>query len=491
MLACGGFWAPVGEVRRAGWILVAWLSLAGSAWTSQRPPRPPELPKLPQLAVERLPPPARAIVQKALDLVVAHPRDAAANGKLGMLLQAHGLTREAEVCFRRARLLDPSSLRWAYYFARGLAAEGRYQEAVAAFHEAARIAPDYQPAQLALGELLLATARWAEAAKLYKAMVRKHPASAAAYYGLGRVRAVQRDLPGAAESLAKACELFPDFSAAHYALAQVSKRLGKTDESLRHLALFDANKSSRPPAEDPLLEEVAALRADPLEHLRRGLKFAQEGKLREAVAAHLRALDIAPDLVEAHIHLISLYGRLGRFPEAEKHFKLAVRLDGGNPKSHLEYAQLLAGQGRFAEAETAARKALAIDPACPGGRATLGQLLEAQNRPLEAMAEYNKALEADPEDARLHFGIGRVLVNQERYEEGIRHLLKSLDTRDENSKPSYLYAVGAAYARAGKREHGLRYLRLARELAAARGQSRLAGSVEEDLRLLEAEGGPR
>jgi len=473
------------------WSLVVWLSLAGGAWCSQTPARGLDLPELPKLSVEGLPPTVRAVVQQAFDAAVAHPEDANANGRLGTVLYAHSLVKEAEVCFRRAHLLDPASLSWAYYLGLGQAAQGRYEEAVAALQEAARVDPEYLPVQLALGEVLLATARWEEAAKLYEAMVPKHPTSAEAHHGLGRVRAVRRDLRGAVESFRKACELYPSFSAAHYALAQTYKRLGNTEESLKHLALFDANKSSHPAAEDRLLDEIRALRADPLDHLYRGMKLAQEGKLREAVAAHLRALELNPNLAQAHINLISLYGRLGQYREAEKHFRLATHLEARNPKCYFDYALLLATQSRFAEAETAVRRTLEIDPAYPEARASLGQWLEAQNRPLEAMVEYRKALDANPGDARLHFGIGRVLVNQERYEEGIKHLLKSLDTRDENSKPSYLYAVGAAYARAGNSKEGLRYLRMARELAVARGQPRLVESIDEDVRLLEREGGPR
>ena len=478
-------------MRRARWGLVVWLSLAGGAWCSQSAGRGPGLRELPKLSVEGLPPAVRAVVQQAFDAAVAHPEDAGANGRLGMVLYAHSLVKEAEVCFRRAHLLDPASLSWAYYLGLCQAAQGRYEEAAVSLQEAARVDPEYLPVQLALGECLLATARWEEAATLYEAAARKHPTRAETYHGLGRVWAARRDLYGAIDSFYKACELYPSFSAAHYALAQMYKRLGNTEKSVEHLSLFAANKSSHPAPEDRLLEEIRALRADPLDHLQRGMKLAQEGKLSEAVAAHLRVLELNPNLARAHVNLISLYGRLGQFREAEKHFRLATHLEARNPKCYFDYALLLAAQSRFAEAEAAVRKTLEIDPVYPDARASLGQWLEAQNRPLEAMVEYRKALETNPSDSRLHFGVGRVLVNQENYKEGIQHLLKSLDTRDENSKPSYLYAVGAAYARAGNSKECLRYLRMARELAVACGQRGLVENIDEDLRLLEGEGGPR
>jgi hypothetical protein len=45
--------------------------------------------------------------------------------------------------------------------------------------------------------------------------------------------------------------------------------------------------------------------------------------------------------------------------------------------------------------------------------------------------------------------------------------------------------VGAAYARAGDRGNAVRYLRMAREQAAAQNQAKLVGSIERDLRIVE------
>ena len=68
--------------------------------------------------------------------------------------------------------------------------------------------------------------------------------------------------------------------------------------------------------------------------------------------------------------------------------------------------------------------------------------------------------------------------------EAIRHLQQTLEPQDE-STPGYLYALGAAYARASDRAQALQYCRQARDRAAALGETQLLASIERDLRTLE------
>ena len=105
--------------------------------------------------------------------------------------------------------------------------------------------------------------------------------------------------------------------------------------------------------------------------------------------------------------------------------------------------------------------------------------------------QYQKAIQDDATDSQAQFNVGRILVHKQNYQEGIHHLLKSLSTTDKENKPSYLYAVGAAYVRAGDRENGLRYLNLARQEAATLEQSKLVESIDNDLRTLGAQQTPR
>ena len=97
-------------------------------------------------------------------------------------------------------------------------------------------------------------------------------------------------------------------------------------------------------------------------------------------------------------------------------------------------------------------------------------------------------LEVCQENGQDHFGLGRILVNQEDYKQGIEHLQKSISAAPEGSQPTYLYALGAAYARSGDTVNARHYLELAREKAVALGQTQLVESIDADLRTLEGPG---
>lgn len=462
------------------------LSLLSSAWSLNRSDQTPGLPGLPRIVPDNFPLSVRDKVRKAYAAALASPLDALANGRLGMVLQAYSQSDErAEVCYRRACLLDPASFRWAYYLGLVQAAQGKYDQAVAKLRDALRLDPEYLPARLKLGDYLLASGSVEEARKLYEEVVRRRPDSAQAHYGLGRVHTARKDLNGAVESFRKACELFPYFGAAHYALALAYQRLGKTGQAREEFALYEKNKYDIPGAGDRLQAELNELYTDPQNLLRMGIEFASKGKLEQSVAEHEKALKVDPQLIRGHTNLISLYGRLSQLEKAEEHYWAAVRLDPDSYESHYNYGVLLRDQGKYQEAEEAFQKVLQIHPDHAEAHNNLGDLLQRQGKLSEAIAEFRKAIENRPNFPQAHFNLGRILVTQKNYPEGIQELLKTLSTEDKESVPSYLYAVGAAYTRAGDRENGLRYIRKAREQAAALKQSKLLESIERDLRMLE------
>jgi tetratricopeptide (TPR) repeat protein len=449
----------------------------------------PSLPNLPRLAFDKMLPTVRVVVQKAYDAALARPQDATANGELGMVLQAHGLSGEAEICYRRAHRLEPASFRWTYYLGLVQVDQRNCNGAIATFQEALLVVPHYLPAQLRMGECLLVSAQWEEAGTLYQAIMHEHPDSAEAYYGLGRVRAARDDYPGAIESFQQACKLFPKFAPAHFAKARAYRRLGQSDKAQEELELSKKSGSGLPDIDDPLLAEVDELYRDYKAYLKVGAELVGAGKLQDAADAFEQALEINPQLPEAHTRLIYIYGQLGQTAKAEEHYRAALQLDPNQAETYFNFGVMLMDHGKSQEAEQAYRKAIVVNPHYAEAHNNLGYLLEGQRKLAEASAEFRRALETSPDFAQSHFSLGRILVKQEDYEEGITHLLKALSTVDEDTKPSYLYAVGIAYADLGDLENGLRYLHLARKRAATRNQSKLLASIDEDLRLLEGSGG--
>jgi len=476
---------PTRAVRKAAGLLLG-LLIAAMVGPGGGLAQNPSLPELPQIRFDDLRPTVRKAVQEAYEAAQAEPNNAAAIGKLGMVLHAHDFLPQAEACYERAHLLDPTSFQWAYFLGVVYLGETNWEKAAKTFRTALALDPDYLPAKLRLAQCLQFTADMEEAGKLYEAILQKHPDSPHAYYGLGRVYWSRKEFGRATELFQKACTLFPSFGAAHYALARAYQRLGKTDLARQEQSLMKKYEGEFPLVDDPLLAEVRAAYREYDVILKSAELFGGKGKFEDAAAAYEAALEVNPQLAQAHARLIYLYGRLGEPARAEEHYQAALRIDPNNAEAHFHYGTLVMGQGKLREAEEAFRKTLAIDPNYAEARSNLGFLLEGRGEEEQAIAEFRKALESKPNSPKTHFSLGRILVKQENYEEGIRHLLKALATDEEETRTSYLHAIGIAFTSLGDLESGLRYLRLAREKAVALKQTSLLESIDEDMRLFRA-----
>lgn len=440
--------------------------------------------------MERFLPAIREEVQKALRTAQASPEDPQANGKLGMILHAHQQHAAAETCYRRARILQPGEFRWCYYLGVVQAAQGSYSEAAASFHDALAIDSGYLAAQLGSAESLLETGRLDEAIAGYQAAIEAHPKSAAAYYGLGRAESASGNQDAAVQHYRKSVELFPEYGPAHYALALAYRRLDQTDQSRSHFQLAEKHKMTIPPAGDPLIAEIRKWNAGALDLIRTGLDLEAEGRIEEAVQAHLKALEVDPSVAQAHVNLISLYGRLGDVEKAQEHYRATVRINANLADCHYNYGVLLIGQKRLQEAKQALERAIEINPFYAKAHNNLGYLLEAEGKISEAIEHYRQAVESEPDYRLARFHLGRLMVSQRDYKEAVRHLRQTLLPEDEQT-PTFLYALAAAYAQLGDRSNALTCLREARQKARSFQQSELLDRITADLSTLERIEGAR
>src|SRR6266480_4451369 len=75
----------------------------------------PAVPELPRLRLDNFSPGIQEQIGEAYSNARSSSGDAAASGRLGMILQTYSLLQEAAVCYRRAGQLEPNVFQWAYY----------------------------------------------------------------------------------------------------------------------------------------------------------------------------------------------------------------------------------------------------------------------------------------------------------------------------------------------------------------------------------------
>ncbi len=449
-----------------------------------------DIPPLPQINPGDFDPAMQVQVQQAYAAARDKPGNADLNGRLGMMMQSFQQLEFAEVCYRRALFSAPEEFRWGYYLGLVLVLSGKHAEAVAVLRSALSKQPDYLPARLRLAESLIGIDNLEESEKIYQGVLEREPNVAEAYYGLGRIAFARKETDSALKYHQKACELFPDYGAAHYALAIVYRNLGDREKAKEHFDLNKKFQTASPPLQDPLLAAISDLNEGAFYHLKKGVGLGAAGRIDEAIAEHERALEIDPKMVQAHLNLINYYGRTGRLDRAEEHYAAALELNPNLAELHYDYALLKTLRGDLAEAAAAFRRALEINPSYPEAHSKYGYLLMTQGQLTEAEREYRLALENDPNLRAAHFNLARILIQQEKIDEAIAHLQKTLTPEDQNT-PRYMYALGAAYSRAGNVEEALRYIREARTRAVSLGQKELLTLIDKDLTLLEQRTNPR
>jgi Tfp pilus assembly protein PilF len=214
--------------------------------------------------------------------------------------------------------------------------------------------------------------------------------------------------------------------------------------------------------------------------LQRGIALAERGDLAGAIAAHESALAKDATLEDAHTNLISLYGRAKEWTKAEAHYQAAVRLGRDLGDAHYDYGVLLGMQEKWEAAAEAYRKALAANPLHVRAQNNLGEVFERQRRLEPALEAYRRAAEIQPLFRLARLNVGRLLLLLGKPAEAAVELEKIVEPRDAEA-PRYMFALSAAYVRAGRKEEGVKWATDARQLALEHGQRELAAAIERDL----------
>jgi Tfp pilus assembly protein PilF len=446
--------------------------ISAPSWGSPATPRP-------IIDLGSLPAAARSALAPIAEDARAHPDDGARIGLLGMHLQAWEQWNAAAEAYERAEALRPS-FEWAYLAGTVAARAGDRAAAAGWFARAIERDPSSVPARLQLADALFENNEIEPSARLYAALAEVPQAEPHARYGLGRTLAARDRHADAIVEFRRAVALYPRFAAAWYALGLSLRRQGDASGASEALAHAGEYGAEWPAVDDPVLARVRALRTDGRARLERGIALEREGDIAGAVREHEAAVAATPDLVQAHLNLIVLYGRLGDLEKARSHYDAVVASGTSLAEAHYNFGVLLLRTQHVEEAESVFRRAIAANPLHAGALVNLGQIAE-QRRDLSGAAEdYRRAVDAEPTNRIARFNLGRMQLALARYDEAAG-TFERLAEQPSPERARYLFGLATARVQGGRVSEGVAIARQARDLAASLGQTDLMAAIDRDL----------
>jgi serine/threonine-protein kinase len=171
----------------------------------------------------------------------------------------------------------------------------------------------------------------------------------------------------------------------------------------------------------------------------------------EAKAAAAKALQLDPNLAEAHASLAYVvnyydWDRAG----AAQEFKRALELDPNDAAAHHAYGRFLASMGRVDEARAELRRAQELDPLSLVIQSNAGMISYFARQYEDAVQQLQKVLALDPKFPVPYWGIGMCYEQLKKYPEALAQFEKGIELsgRGANGISSLAHAHGLAGQRA-------------------------------------------
>lgn len=173
---------------------------------------------------------------------------------------------------------------------------------------------------------------------------------------------------------------------------------------------------------------------------------------KRAADALMKAIELKPDMGEAHVMLGGLRMLKWDFAGAEAEMRKGITLSPGYGAGHHWYSHLLMYRGRYDEAMVEAKKMLELDPLSPAANLHMGYMYEAKRDWDHAIEQLHKTLRLDPNYVDAHEQLGRAYMGKGMYAEGIAELRRAAELVHTDSDPDYAWhagELGYALARSG------------------------------------------
>lgn len=220
------------------------------------------------------------------------------------------------------------------------------------------------------------------------------------------------------------------------------------DKGLRYFQDAIARDPTFAPAYVGLAESYALL----------GSNFVGEppnSVIQKEEAAARKALELDPDLPDAHDLLAYVAEQRWQWAEAQAEFNRALASNPNDASAYAGLAWWFIYQGRTEEGLAAARRARQLDPPVIEGP-DFGWMLSEARHFDEAEHEIRSALAVRPDDAPALWDLGTVLMYKQQPAQAVPVLEKAVSL--SHGSPGVIGTLIRAYAQAGRRSDALRLL---------------------------------
>lgn len=247
--------------------------------------------------------------------------------------------RAIDICRNALKLFSeegPLALPLLYGYGEALRHKGDLDEAVAKYKKAVRMNPDYVKAHIGLIQCYAALDEEEYALPHYRRVLEFRPLDTNTRYNLGRVLLTRGRYDQAAREFAEVCRLKPDMADAWNNWGAALLQLGKIDAALDKLQQAIEVDPTHPGGQGnlkivraikPALDVAVRRHDDAKAHLELGKQFYDARLAALALRSFSRAVELAPEHVEANLMLGNALAALGQLQSAIDAYVKVVRLD--------------------------------------------------------------------------------------------------------------------------------------------------------------------
>jgi TolB-like protein/Tfp pilus assembly protein PilF len=175
----------------------------------------------------------------------------------------------------------------------------------------------------------------------------------------------------------------------------------------------------------------------------------------KVISAARKALELEPDLAEAHVLLAHVQQEQFHWADAEAEYRRALELNPNDADAHAGLALWLLSSGRTDEAVAWAQRGRELDPLAVSG-GNIGWILFQSHRYNESIHELRSTLAVQPDDASALLYLGFALVANNQPGDAIPVLEKAISV--SKGSPAATGVLIRAYSHAGRRTDAVRLL---------------------------------